>query len=75
MDDLVGRRRRTRGGCRNTTPLLTTNQREDQVHDTEEEDGMPADEPAETSLFRTPPLLLAGIDEDELELHLVRGID
>lgn len=75
MDHLAGRRRRIRGGFRSTTPLLTTNQREDQVHDTEEEDGRPAGEPAGTSLLRTPPLLLAGIDEDELELHLVRGID
>ncbi|MDG9720162.1 hypothetical protein [Streptomyces sp. DH24] len=45
------------------------------MYDTKEEDGRPAEEPAGTSLFRIPPLLLAGIDEDELESHLVRGID
>lgn len=57
------------------------------MYDTTEEDGRPAEEPADTTLvgtppslrttplLRTPPLLLAGVDEDEWELHLVRGID
>jgi hypothetical protein len=45
------------------------------VYDPTEEDGRPTEEPAATTLLRTPPLLLAGIDEDERELHLVRGID
>lgn len=45
------------------------------MHENPEEDGRPAEKPAQTSPLRIPPLLLAGIEEDELELHLVRGID
>lgn len=45
------------------------------MYDPTEEGVRPAEEPADTALLRIPPLLLAGVDEDEQELHLVRGID
>ena len=45
------------------------------MYDPPEEGARPAEEPADTALLGVPPLLLAGVDEDERELHLVRGID
>lgn len=45
------------------------------MHDTPEDDGAPAEKPARKAALRHPPLLLAGVEEDERELHLVRGID
>ncbi|MEU3664606.1 surface protein [Streptomyces sp. NPDC032940] len=45
------------------------------MYDTNKEDNRPSDELTGSSPS-TPPLLLAGIDEDELrEPHVVRGID
>ncbi|MFF0206040.1 hypothetical protein [Streptomyces sp. NPDC005017] len=46
------------------------------MYDSEEEDGRASWENADLSLFHTPPLRLAGVDEDDAwEPHLVRGID
>ncbi|MFI1683173.1 hypothetical protein [Streptomyces sp. NPDC020607] len=46
------------------------------MHDTEEEDTRPPGPGLALSVPRTPPLRLAGIDEDDTgEPNVVRGID
>lgn len=46
------------------------------MHDTMEQEARFSYEAAEFSPGAVPPLLLAGIDEDDLaEPHVVRGID
>ncbi|WP_210581166.1 hypothetical protein [Streptomyces sp. GESEQ-4] len=46
------------------------------MYDTEEEGGRMPHERRDLSLPHVPPLLLAGIDEDDTwEPHVVRGID
>ncbi|MET9735950.1 hypothetical protein ABZZ79_36600 [Streptomyces sp. NPDC006458] len=46
------------------------------MSDSEEENSSLSRETINLSLLRTPPLMLAGIDEDDSwEPHLVRGID
>ncbi|WP_168712399.1 hypothetical protein [Streptomyces sp. A1277] len=46
------------------------------MYDTKEQDALFVYEAAELSPCTVPPLLLAGIDEDDTaEPHVVRGID
>jgi hypothetical protein len=60
-------------GCPRSTELT---EQEDQMYVFEEEDSRAARDKTDLSLLRTPPLRLAGIDEDDTwEPHLVRGID